>query len=65
MQRVRMVVIVGCVALAGCSGTAPPSDYSNAVRTDSGLAATGSAGAAGGAGAAPRGEGNIATTRVR
>ena len=67
MQRTKMLMVVGagCLALAACSSSAQPSDFSNAVRTDSGLAATGAAGAVGGAGAAPRAEGNVATTRVR
>ncbi len=53
------------MSLAACSGPVPPSSFSNAVRTGSGIGSTGSAGPGGGAGGAPTSTGPISTTTVR
>ena len=62
--RVILFAITAC-GIAACSGPTPPSAFSPAVKTDSGLAATGSAGPAGGAGAPANGTGNVATVPAR
>ena len=64
LPRTMLLVGTGLV-LAACTGSAPPSPFSNAVKTDSGLAATGSAGPNGGAGAPPSNSGGVTTTNVR
>ncbi len=53
------------MGLAACSGPTPPSSFSNAVRTGSGIGSTGSAGPGGGAGGAPSNTGAVTTTTVR
>ena len=58
----------GVAACANSNGTGVPrgdnSNFSNAVKTDSGLAATGAAGGAGGPGAPPSQAGSVTTRAV-
>ncbi len=64
ISRSLLFAIAAC-ALAACSGSTPPSSFSNDVRTSSGIGATGSAGPQGGPGGVPASTGNISTTRVQ
>ncbi len=63
LSRILLFAVTAC-GLAACA-SAPPSSFSNAVRTDSGINATGAAGTAGGSGAAAPGAGSVTTTPVR
>jgi hypothetical protein len=67
MMSVLRYTILAALALglAACANSAPPSSFSNSVRTDSGLSATGAAGPQGGAGSPSPGAGSVGTTPVR
>ena len=59
------LAVVAVLAASACTDSAPqPSPFSNAVHTDSGISATGSAGTAGGPAAAPSGAGSLTTPRT-
>ncbi len=59
----KALLSLAIIGLAGCSGNAaPPSSFSPAVHSDSGISATGQQGPQGGSAAPPSAAGSLATT---
>ena len=57
----KALLTLAVFGLAGCSGNAPPSSFSPAVHSDSGISATGQQGPQGGPAAPPSGAGTLST----
>ena len=64
MVTMRWLLLHAALLGLGACGASPPSGFSNAVRTDSGIAATGQSGDDGGSAGAAPGSGVLSRTTV-